>query len=137
MRRIVVTSLICSVLAFSGGYLAASRNTDELVAQHELVALMHYTPALAYLRKGQVDNAKNILYVGADGSIGTLSKNNAAALGQEDKESLRTTLIHLNQFWDQDKPFDTEKTASLLAIPGWVEMRRQNDAFRNGYASKQ
>lgn len=136
MQRTFAVSLICSVLGFLAGYFVASQKTEELVARHELAALMHYTPALAYLQKGQVENAKYILYVGTDGSISTLSNNNAAALGQTEKQTLKTTLTHLNQSWSKDGPFDTEKSASLRALPEWIEMRKNNDAFRNGYASE-
>ncbi len=49
------------MLAFAG-YFIASRNSDELVAQHELTALMFYTPSLEYMKR-KVDK-KEILYVG-------------------------------------------------------------------------
>ncbi len=136
MRKIVITSLLSSVLAFLGGYFIASEKNDQLLAQHDLRALMHYAPALAYLRRGQVDDAKYMLYVGADDSIGFLSENNAAALNQEDKESLKNTLGHLNQFWEEDKPFDGVKSASLQTLPGWNEMRQKNDAFRKRYVNE-
>ena len=136
MRKILTTSIIFSVLAFLAGYFVATQKEESVIAEHELAALMHYTTVLAYLQKGQVENAKYLLYVGSDGSIGTLSKNNAAALSITKKEILKTTLIHLNQSWAKDKPFDTEKSASLTGMPEWLEMRQKNDTFRNGYVNE-
>jgi len=112
------------------------QKAEKAIAVHEVLSLMHYTPALAYLQNGQTESAKYILYVGIDGSLGTLSKNYSASLNQTDSKSLKSTLIHLNQLWAKDKPFENEKSASLRAMPEWVEMRQKNDAFRNGYANK-
>ena len=96
---------------------------------------MHYTPAIAYLQKGQTENAKSILYVGIDGALSELSKNNGAALSQSSRKALKETLVHLNQAWDKDQPFDNEKSVSLKTMPEWVEMRSKNDTFRKNYAN--
>jgi hypothetical protein len=125
------------VFAFIAGYFVATQKTENAIAVHEVQSLMHYTPALAYLQNGQTENAKNILYTGIDGSLGTLSKSNTASLSPTDSKALKSTLVQLNQLWDKDKPFENEKSASLKTIPEWVEMRLKNDAFRNDYANKQ
>lgn len=137
MRTILATSIICSVFAFIAGYFVASQKAEKTIAVHEVLSLMHFTPALAYLQNGKSEDAKHILYIGIDGSLGALAKNNAAALNQTDSKSLKSTLARLNQIWVTDKPFEHEQYASLKTMPEWVEMRKRNDAFRNEYASKQ
>jgi hypothetical protein len=132
-RHFIFLALIA--VAFAAGYFVAPRQTDSDVAEHELAALMHYTPAIAYLQSGQTDNAKYILYIGIDGALSELSKNNAAALNQSSRNALKKTLVHLNQSWDKDQPFDNEKSASLKTMPEWVEMRSNNDAFRKTFAN--
>lgn len=134
MQKILASSIICSILAFILGYLVAIQKTEKTIAVHEVLSLMHYTPALAHLQNGQIENAKQILYVGIDGSLGTLSKNNATSLNEADRKSLKSTLVQLNQLWTKDKPFDNEKSANLKTMPEWIEMRHRNDDFRNNYA---
>lgn len=134
MRLRLIISLVLIVVAFAAGYFVAPRHTDSDVAEYELAALMHYTPAIVYLQRGQTENAKYILYVGIDGALNELSKNNAAALNQSNRNALKKLLINLNQSWDIDRPFDTEKSVSLKAMPEWVEMRNKNDTFRKNYA---
>lgn len=133
LRQIIFLALIAA--AFAAGYFVAPRQTDSNVAEHELAALMHYTPAIAYLQSGQPENAKYILYVGIDGALSELSKNNADALNQPSRNALKKTLAQLNQAWDKDPPFDNEKSVSLKAMPEWVEMRSKNDTFRKNYAN--
>lgn len=136
MRTILASSVICSVIAFIAGYFVALQKSEKAIAVHEVLSLMHYTPALAYLQNGKTEDAKHILYIGIDGSLGTLAKNNAAALNQTDSKSLKSTLARLNQLWAEDKPFEHEQFTSLKKMPEWVEMRRKNDEFRIEYVNK-
>jgi hypothetical protein len=133
LRYIIFFALIA--VAFAAGYFVAPRQTDSDVAEYELAALMHYTPAIEYLQSGQTENAKYILYVGIDDALSELSKNNAAELNQSSRNALKKTLVHLNQAWDKDQPFDNEKSSSLKTMPEWLEMRSKNDAFRKSYAN--
>ena len=133
MQKQIIISLVLIASAFTAGYFFASKSTNTAVADHELAALMHYTAAISYLQKDQVDNAKYILYVGTDGALNELSKRDAAALSQSNQKALKKILISLDQSWNKDHPFDDEKSVSLKAMPEWVEMRNRNDAFRKNY----
>lgn len=130
-QRIFISFLVA--IAFAVGYFVASRQTDSYVAEYELASLAHYTPAIAYLQKGQTENAKFVLYVGIDGALSELSKSNAA-LNQSSRNELKETLYRLNKLWDKDQPFENEKSVRLKAMPEWVEMRSKNDTFRKQYA---
>lgn len=132
-RHIIFLALIA--IAFAAGYFVATRQNDSVVAEHELAALMHYTPAIAFLQNGQTDKAKSILYVGVDGALSELSQSNGGALNPSGREALKKTIGHLNQAWDKDHPFESEEWSSLKSTPEWVEMRSKNDEFRKSYAS--
>lgn len=135
MRLRLSVFLVLIAASFAAGYFVAPRHTDSDVAEHELTALMYYTPAIAYLQNGQTEKAKSILYVGIDGALSELSKNNGGALNQFGREALKKTIGHLNQAWDKDHPFEGGEWSTLKLMPEWVEMRSKNDAFRKSYAS--
>ena len=133
---VFVLALLAVTGAFFAGYAVSERRTAQLVSEHELSALMHYVPALAYLRKGDVNNAKSLLYTATDGPLSTLSRNNADSLRPESQKMLSRVLVPLNQAWAEDKPFSGDQWESVRALPDWVEMRRRNDTFRENYAAK-
>ena len=133
---IFVLVLLAVTGAFFAGYTVSERRTATLVAEHELNALMHYVPALAYLQKGDVNNAKSLLYTATDGPLSTFSRDNAHSLSPENQKILSRVLVPLNQAWAEDRPFAGEHWASVRGLPDWVEMRRRNDTFRENYAAK-
>ena len=137
MRKRYVAYFALVAVAFSVGYFVASRQTESYVAEHELAALMHYNAAIAYLQKEQIENAKTMLYIGADSTLSVLSENNAASLNQSSHKILKEALTHLNKSWEKDQPFVGEQWASLKATPEWVDMRNKHDEFRRNYSFEQ
>ena len=137
-RRTIAFVLVLLAVtgAFFAGYTVSERRTAQLVAEHELTALMHYVSALAYLRKGEVNNAKSLLYTATDGPLSTLSHDNALSPSPENQKILSRVLVPLNQAWAEDNPFSGDQWSSVRASPDWREMRRRNDSFRENYAAK-
>lgn len=137
MRRLTLSAVAVAslVLAFVAGYVTAERRVPREVAERELGALMYYVPAIAYLRRGEVGNAKKLLYVATDAPLSLLSQGGANSLAPESQTILRDTLAHLNKAWSIDKPYATAEWDSVRKMPEWKEMRRRNDAFRESYAT--
>ena len=138
MRTWVIALVILGVgvASFGAGYWIADTRGRALVAENQLAALQHYVPAIAYLRKGNIESAKGILYTGVDGTLTTLSQDNAASLSTTTRPILEGLLAPLNAAWSEDRPFEGEKDASLRNMPEWVEMRERNDAFRLNFATQ-
>jgi len=125
--------VILALISFGTGYLVADHRADSLAAEKEFTALLHDVAAIGYLRKGAVDDAKNILYVAVDGQLSTFSSNQAATLSSSSREHLSKVLASLNQSWAADRPFEGEKSTPLHGSPEWTEMRKKNDAFRQNH----
>jgi hypothetical protein len=139
MRRRTVSALVLSVAvaSFAAGYWIASARAKEAVALSHLVAVQHYVPAIAHLRKGNIQGAKALLYVAVDVPLASFSQDDAASLPEEAKPILRRLLPHLNEAWAADRPFEGEDWSSLRKMPEWRLMRERNDSFRQKYASDQ
>ena len=133
---IALLVLVVGVASFGGGSWVAETRGRALVAENQLAALQHYVPAITYLRKGDVESARGILYVGVDGSLSAFSQDNASSLSTTTRPILGRLLPHLNAAWSEDRPFEGEKAASLRKLPEWVEMRERNDAFRLKFAAE-
>lgn len=133
---IAVLLVFVAVAAFASGYWIASSRAKEVVALSQLRALQHYVPAIAHLRKGNIQGAKAILYVAVDEPLTTFSMDDAVSLPGEAQSILHRLLPHLNEAWAEDRPFEGEDFASLRAMPEWRAMRERNDSFRRRYAAE-
>jgi hypothetical protein len=132
---VIVGVLVIALLSFGTGYWIADARGRTLVAENQLAALQHYVPAIVFLGKGDINSAKGILYIGVDGSLSTFSHDAAASLSTTSRPILSRLLPHLNAAWNEDRPYEDDKSASLRKLPEWVQMREQNDAFRRTFAS--
>ena len=136
MNRAGVTliglALVC--ISFGAGYFVADRRAESLASELQFGALTHDIAAIAYLRRGQVENARSILYVAVDGPLSTFSSDNASSLSPESRKFLSELLWNLNAAWAEDKPFEGEQFASLRSMSDWAQMRARNDEFRRRFA---
>jgi hypothetical protein len=121
--------------SFGAGYFVAERHGERLLAEQQLASLMNYVPVLGYVRTGDLRNAKKLLYAAADGAISTFSRDEGATLSAASREILPKVLLTLNQAWTEDRPFDSAQWSAMRSMPGWAEMRRVNDAFRERFAA--
>jgi hypothetical protein len=129
-------AVLAVIAAFVLGYFVGERRADQLVAERELGALQHYLSALGYVRKGDLTNAKSILYTATDGPLSFFSRDDARSLSPESQKILARWLTPLNRAWAEDKPFEGAQWSSVRAVPDWSEMRSRNDLFRERYAAK-
>lgn len=92
---IALVMVVVGASSFGAGYWIADSRGRALVAENQLGALQHYVPAISFLRKGDVESAKGILYVGVDGSLSTFAQDEAASLSTTTRPILERLLPHL------------------------------------------